>query len=139
MLVLQNAPRDRIESKELSFEFLGSDAGVSKFDLTCSLTEGRERLFGNFEYNTDLFDASTVERLAKHFEVLLEGICADPQQKISELPLLTQEEKHEILVEWNATDAPYPKDKCVHELFEEQVQRTPEAVAAVFEEQELTY
>ena len=74
-----------------------------------------------------------------HFETLLEGIVANPEQQISELPLLTESEKHEVLVEWNETKRDYPKDKCIHQLFEEQVKRTPETVAVAFEDQQLTY
>ena len=74
-----------------------------------------------------------------HFQVLLEGIVANPDQRISDLPLLTEAEKHQLLVEWNDTKTDYPNDKCIHELFEAQVEKTPDAVAVVFEDQRLTY
>ena len=77
--------------------------------------------------------------MAGHLQTLLEGIVADPEQPISTLPMLTEAERHQILVEWNDTAADYPKDKCIHELFEEQVERTPDAVAVEFEGQQLTY
>ena len=74
-----------------------------------------------------------------HFQTLLEGIVANPDQRISELPILTEAEKHQLLIEWNDTKKDYPQDKCIHQLFEEQVERTPDATAVVFEDQQLTY
>ena len=74
-----------------------------------------------------------------HFKTSLEGIVADPDRRICDLPILSGTEKHQILVEWNETKRDYPKDKCVHQLFEEQVKRTPETVAVAFEDQQLTY
>ena len=94
-----------------------------------------------WRYNTDLFDASTIERMAGCYQTLLEGILADPDQPISRLPLLTAAEEEQILVTWNDTGRPVPTDKCIHHLFEEQVARTPEATALVspLEEKRLTY
>ncbi|HEY4033886.1 MAG TPA: AMP-binding protein, partial [Ktedonobacteraceae bacterium] len=83
--------------------------------------------------------AGTLERMTEHFQQLLQGIVLDPEQHLAALPLLTQAEQQQLLVEWNATERTYPQDCCLHELFEEQVERTPEAVAVVFEEQHLTY
>ena len=74
-----------------------------------------------------------------HFLTLLEAVATHPEHRIAELPLLTEVERHQILVEWNDAKADYPKDKCIHELFEAQVEQTPDAVAVVFEEQQLTY
>jgi amino acid adenylation domain-containing protein len=139
MFVLQNAP-----ARELSFEgFTVSPVRVAgetaKFDLTLSLNEGTPGLRGVLQYNTDLFDEATITRMLGHFQTLLEGIVANPEQRIGELPLLTEPEKDQLLVEWNETKADYPKDKCIHELFETQVEKTPDAVALVFEDQKLTY
>ena len=91
------------------------------------------------EYATDLFDRETIERLAGNFKTLLEGVAADAERPISELPLLSEAERRQLLEEWNATEAEYPREKCLHELFEEQVERTPDAAAVAFEEQSLTY
>src|SRR4028118_708957 len=88
-----------------------------------------------WQYNTDLFDGATIARMAGHFQTLLEGIVANPHQKLSELPLPTAAERHQLLVEWNNTKS----DKCVHQLFEAQVELTPDAVAVVFEDRQLTY
>src|SRR5262249_54137488 len=92
-----------------------------------------------FEYNTDLFNHATIQRMANHFETLLSGIVANPQQPIAELPLLTHTELQQLLVEWNATTADYTQAQCVHHVFEMQVNRTPDAVAVTFEDQALTY
>ncbi|MDF5733145.1 MAG: amino acid adenylation domain-containing protein, partial [Rhizonema sp. PD38] len=89
--------------------------------------------------NTDLFDAATIERMSGHFVSLLEGIVANPSEQIAQLPLLTQPELHQLFVEWNSTQVDYPIDKCIHQLFEEQVERTPQAVAVVFGNEQLSY
>lgn len=115
------------------------DTGTSQFDLSLILQVRPEGLMGRFEYSSDLFDASSIVRMVGHWQTLLEGIVADPAQRLAELSLLTEVERHQLLVEWNATQADYPADQCIHQLFEAQVQRTPEAVAVVFEHEQLTY
>jgi len=112
---------------------------TAKFDLTLFLEPTSNGLIGKWVYNTDLFDAETIERMSGHFQTLLAGIIANPEQPISQLPLLTAKEKQQLLVEWNHTQIDYPQDKCIHQLFEAQVEKTPNAVAVVFEEQRLTY
>jgi amino acid adenylation domain-containing protein len=108
-------------------------------DLQLEILEAEKSFLCELKYNTDLFKPDTIQRMARHFKVLLESIVSNPDQKISELPILTNAEKHQILVEWNDTKADYPKDKCIHQLFEEQVLKTPDAVAVVFEDTQLTY
>ncbi|NEQ09933.1 MAG: amino acid adenylation domain-containing protein, partial [Moorea sp. SIO4E2] len=108
-------------------------------DLDLEMSEINSKLTGAFKYNTDLFEQSTIERMLSHFQALLEGIVADPQQPVSRLPLLTVAERQQLLVDWNDTAVGYPDDKCIHQLFEEQVDKTPDAVAVVFEQQKLTY
>jgi amino acid adenylation domain-containing protein len=110
-----------------------------QLDLTLEMIEGQASLFGVFKYNPDLFEAATIERMAEHLRTLLEGIVAHPEWHIAELPLLTEHEQHQLLVTWNNTHADYPRDKGVAQLFEDQVRRTPGAVAVVFAEQRLTY
>jgi amino acid adenylation domain-containing protein len=139
MFVLQNAPRSAKQLGELSFDSIELNTSTSKLDLTMELRERPEGLDGHIEYCTDLFDSATIERMVSHFITLLEGIVAAPDQRISQLPLLTEPERHQLLIEWNDTAVDYPRDKCVHELFEEQVERTPDSVAVVFEDQQLTY
>ncbi len=123
----------------LEVEPLSVSEVESKFDLTVYLSEREQRIHLSWEYNTDLFDEGTVQRLAKHFEVLLNNVLVDPDRPLSELSLLTPEERRQLLVEWNETAADYPRERCVHELFEEQAERTPRAIALVFEDQQLTY
>jgi amino acid adenylation domain-containing protein len=113
--------------------------GTSKFDLSLICEDRPEGLIGWFEYSSDLFDTTTIARMAEHWQTLLEGIVADPKQRLSDLPLLTEAEQQQLLVEWNDTQRAYPRDQCIHELFEEQVERTPDAVAVVFENSQLTY
>ncbi|MCV3214074.1 amino acid adenylation domain-containing protein, partial [Plectonema radiosum NIES-515] len=112
---------------------------TAKFDLTLALDSRSEGIIGNIEYNTDLFEAATISRMIGHFKTLLAGIVANPQARVSELPLLTEAERYQLLVEWNNTTKEYPKDRCIHQLFEEQVTLTPDAIAVVFEGEQLTY
>ena len=139
MFSLQNGPSWALELSGLTLSLLEFDSGTAKFDLSLSMVEEPDGLRGTLEYNTDLFDATTITRMLVHYQTLLEGIVTNPDQRIGELPLLTAAERHQLLVEWNDTQADYPKDKCIHQLFEEQVERTPDAIAVVFEDKQLTY
>jgi amino acid adenylation domain-containing protein len=123
----------------LTVEPLEAHSGTSKFDLTLFATDAESTLELAFEYDTGLFNPETIEQMAEHFKTLLAGIVNEPNRRISELPLLTSEECRRLLIAWNDTDADYPHDKCIHQLFEEQVERTPDAVAVVFEDEQLTY
>ncbi|MEH2199893.1 non-ribosomal peptide synthetase [Nostoc sp.] len=138
MFVLLNTPPGKLELPGLSVTPLEIETPTSKFDLTLLMTETEQGLSGSLEYNLDLFEEATITRMVGHFITLLEGIVANPEERISQLPLLTQSEQHQ-LVEWNDSQAKYPTDKCIHQLFEEQVQSTPDAVAVVFDNQQLTY
>ncbi len=115
------------------------ETGMSEFDLSLELTDGPDGLACRFEYSTDMFDAATILRMAGHWQTLLEGIVDAPTLRLAELPLLTEQERRQLLVEWNATQEVYPADKCIHQIFEAQVERTPDLVAVVFEGQQLTY
>jgi amino acid adenylation domain-containing protein/non-ribosomal peptide synthase protein (TIGR01720 family) len=115
------------------------EAGTAKFDLRFDLLLSPTSLSGFFEYSTDLFEASTIARMAEHFLTLLEAVVADPEEKISQLSLLAPGEREQLLVEWNQTSADYARDLCAHELFEAQAQKTPDAVAVIFEDQQMTY
>jgi surfactin family lipopeptide synthetase A len=118
---------------------LDVDVGTAKFDLSVELDDRADGIIGRFEYSTDLFDADTIARMVGHFEALLRGIVADPGRPISELPLLSDAERRQALITWNDTDARYPRDRHVHELFEDQVARTPDAIAAVFDGEQIRY
>jgi amino acid adenylation domain-containing protein len=108
-----------------------------QFDLTLEMFEASESLIGAFKYNTDLFDATTIERMTSHFQTLLETIVNNPEQPIANLPLLTSHEQ-QLLADWNDTIKEYPQE-FIHQLFAEQALKTPEAIAVVFAEQQLTY
>ncbi len=139
MFILQNAPWEAAQLAGLEVTPMPIDSGTSKFDLTLFVTERGGALQAAVEYNTDLFEAETIRRMLGHYQTLLEGIVSKPEHRISDLPLLPQQERHRLLVEWNRTEAAYPKDRCLHELIEEQAERTPESVAVVFEDKQLTY
>ena len=112
---------------------------ATPFDLTISLHADEQTIQGEWVYSTDLFAAATIQRMTGHWQTLLESIVADPEQRIGTLPLLTVAERHQVLVTWNNTQSDYPRDKAIHQLFEEQVERTPNAIAVVFADQTLTY
>lgn len=133
------SPLPQIDMEGLTVSQVAVETGTAKFDLSLAFQNTASGLIGDWQYNTDLFDASTIARLAGHFQTLLEGIVANPQQKISSLPLLTEQERHQLLFEWNNTTKEYPQGKCIHQLFEEQVERSPDAIAVVFEDKQLTY
>jgi len=139
MFVFQNTPSKPWELPGLTITPLEVHSGTSKFDLILALEETSEGIKGGVEYNTDLFEAATITRMVGHFQTLLESIVANPQQRLSDLPLLTAAEQHHLLVEWNNTRTNYPSNACIHQLFEVQVERTPNAVAAVFGSEQLTY
>jgi len=113
--------------------------GMAGIDLTLVIESATRELRGWFEYNADLFEEATIARMAGHWQSLLEGIVEDPSLQLSALPLLTEEERRQVLVDWNDTAADYSIDTCIHQLFEAQVERTPDAIALVYEETELTY
>ena len=118
---------------------LGNDNGTARFDFEIGLWDIGEVIAGHSAYNRDLFEAETISRMLSHYQNLLSAAVETPELPISQLPLMTELELDQILVEWNNTKTDYPDDKCIHQLFEEQVEKTPDAIAVVFEEQKLTY
>jgi amino acid adenylation domain-containing protein len=139
MFSLENAPESEPKLPGLAITRLPLPRDTAKFDLTLSLTGSDGALEGAFEFSTDLFDASTIARMAGHFRQLLEGIAADPERGIAELPMLTAAELHQLQVQWNDTASDYPKDRCIPDLFHEQAARHPDAVALVHGDDLLTY
>jgi aspartate racemase len=137
--IFQDSSDDKPELNEVSPEFPQADTGTVKFELALKLSKTRHELAGEIEYNADLFEPATINRLTGHFKNLLEGIVADPELRLFEFPLLDEYERRQLVVEWNNTAAPFPEDKCIHELFEAQVAATPFAVAVVHESSQLTY
>ena len=150
VFALQNAPMQPLELPGLTLKPLKFDVTTTRFDLELHLWERGYGLSGLWEelsdglsgfvaYNTDLFDSSTIARFTTHFHTLLAGIAANPDTCIADLPLLSAAERHQLLVEWNQTECNYPDHLCLHQLFEAQAARTPDAIAVVFEEAQLTY
>ncbi|HEX7314775.1 MAG TPA: amino acid adenylation domain-containing protein [Pyrinomonadaceae bacterium] len=139
LFVLQNTQRTTIRMGGVELRPLNSDTAASKFDLTLAMFEEAGVLNGVFEYNTDLFDAATVRRLASHFQTLLRAAVADPARAVSMLPLLDEDERRGILTGWNRADSVEGEPRCLHRLFEEQAARVPEAVALVHEDERMTY
>ncbi|BAY99593.1 amino acid adenylation domain protein [Tolypothrix tenuis PCC 7101] len=139
MFVLQNVPLPTPKLSDIDITFTEGFNDTAKFDLTLFMEDIEQGLIATLEYNTDLFGADTMHRMLGHLQSLLEGIVANPAQSIAELPLLTAFERKQILVDWNQTQTDYPQHLCIHKLFEEQVEKTPNAIALVFENQRLTY
>ncbi|HYO51820.1 condensation domain-containing protein, partial [Archangium sp.] len=123
----------------LKLRMLELESRTAKFDLVLYVTEKTQGDSLVLEYDAELFERETVARMAGHFQKLLEEVVARPEQRVMEAQLLTEAERRRVLVEWNDTRAEYPRERCVHELFEEQVERTPEAVAVQYEGMQLTY
>jgi amino acid adenylation domain-containing protein len=164
---LQNTPIEALELPGLTLSQLEFDNPSAKFDLEFHMWESPQGLRGQVIYSSDLFDEATITRMLGHFQTLLEGIVANPQQRLCDLPLLTESERHQLLVEWNdigrgsrlvgagladqlggkqiisQQNPPFweqgNRGECFHQLFEEQVERSPNAIALVFEDKQLTY
>lgn len=123
----------------VSIDMISIKRQTAKFDLNLAVYERADSLRCHFAYSTDLFNQSTIERMATYYRRLVEEIVVDPGRRILDLPLLGESERHQLMVEWNDTKKDYPTDKCIHEFFEEQARRTPEAIALQFGEQQITY
>ncbi|MEH2037880.1 amino acid adenylation domain-containing protein [Nostoc sp.] len=136
-----NLDKAPLESKSLKqeFEIAKNSTSATKLDINLNILQTDSELVIELEYNTDLFDTQTIQRWLGHYVTLLEGVVANPEQPLAELPILTQAQQHQLLVEWNNTQTDYPGEYCIHELFEAQVERSPDAIAVTFEGQHLTY
>jgi amino acid adenylation domain-containing protein len=140
MFSLLNTPSQTAQfSEDLELTPVWSHTDTTKVDLTLGLQEIGSEILGVFEYNSDLFDAETVQRLIGHFQTLLEAIVSNPQQRISALPILTEAERQKILIEWQQTQTEYPRDKTIAQLFEAQAEKNPDAIAAIYEDQQISY
>jgi amino acid adenylation domain-containing protein len=138
MFGLHEAADERLALPGLAFEPVTAETGTAKFDLNLLLDDRPDRLSGVLEYNTDLFDEATIVRLRAHLHTLLEAAVANPGARIDELPVMAADERQRVLVEWNATQAPAPGTTVV-DMVAETTRRTPDAVAAVFGDESLTY
>ncbi|HEX7333866.1 MAG TPA: amino acid adenylation domain-containing protein [Pyrinomonadaceae bacterium] len=139
LFVLHNTSEELLELPGLSLSTAGEASEVAKFDLTLNMAESDEAIIGALQYNTDLFDETTIKRMLGHWQTLVEAIVADSTVRLSELALLTDSD-HQLLSSWNDTDYADPVlDLRLHELFELQVERTPDAMALIYEQEQLTY
>ena len=142
MFTFQNIPKQVLRISGLSIEEIDFETGIAKFDLSLEMGESDNKLHCQFEYNADLFEQSTIQRMLGHFKGLIEAALENPDLPIADLPMMSAAEKKQVLVEWNQTAADYSGDhsrRCIHELFELQVERSPDAVAVVAGQVELTY
>jgi len=139
MLVFLNVPPVDLELPGLKVEGVRIDRESAQFDLTFYLHEEGGRLGGHLEYNTDLFDAATVDRLLGHYRNFLERAAADPARQVLEIPILSDAERKQALVDWNRTAEDFPAESCLHELFEQQAARQPEAPGLIFDSKAVTY
>jgi amino acid adenylation domain-containing protein len=139
MFFLQQASVGGLALPGLEVEFLENGNATAKFDLTMAVHDHGSHITAVAQYNSDLFEDNTIARFMEHYERLLQCAVEHPAVCIGELPLLGEEERRQILIDWNSTGTDYPRDKCIHELFEEQVRKTPDAIAVTFGKSCLTY
>ncbi len=139
MFVLHNSSLQTFDLPGANLTLVEGDSETAHFDLTLQIADTGQGLTATLVFNTDLFEAATMTRMLGHFQTLLEALVADPEQRLSDLPLLTEDERQQLLVEWNATATESPHGLCVPELFEAQVERTPDVIAVVLGAEQLTY
>ena len=139
MFAMQNVPPVEMTLPELTWSNVSIDSETAKFDLLLSMRETADGLVGTLQYNTDLFEASTVKRMLDHFQTLLLGLGSSPDELVSAVSLLSESERDQLLVEWNATEAAYPVGQTIAEMFEAQVERTPQATALLWDQETLSY
>ncbi len=139
VFALQNAPQGDLTALDLKLNYVEVETSTAKYDLVVNVYEVDDKLSIVFTYSTDLFDAASMQRLGRHFKALLTAVVENADRRISELDFLSAPERRELIVERNTTAAVYPVEKCVSELFEEQVKRSPEAIALVYNGTEITY
>src|SRR6185295_3643341 len=134
VFVWQNAPMGELELPDLQLSAIDDGIVTAKFDLLLEMRGAGGRIHGPWVYNTDLFDAGTIERMSNHLQTLLAAVASDLQQRLSDVPLLNDAERVQQLAEWNSTKTAFPVELCLHQLFEAQVSSSPDAVALVFEQ-----
>ncbi len=139
MFVLQNMDMGDFHVEGINIKPYKSENKVAKFDITMNTVELKNSISIVMQYCTKLFSRATIERMCKHYENIIQEVIENIDIKLSEIDILTEEEKHHILTDFNNTKADYPKDKTIHQLFEEQVEKTPDNIAVVYEEKSFTY
>jgi len=139
MFILQNTPSGVQQVSDLTMEMVPVDMGTSTFDLTFSVTESPIGLHVSLEYNTDLFDRSTVERFLLYYQTLLQSIITNPNLSVAEIPILPVTDLQLLTQKWNANPADFRSDALIHQLIEEQVQKNPEAIALIAGDEQISY
>ncbi len=139
LFALQNAPTHELMLADLKVTVLEIENPAPRFDLALEISEVNDELDCRLTYDADLFEAETIARMARHFINLVHAITADPEQPISAVTFLSDDERQQLLFDWNRTEVDFPRDRCIDELFEEQAERTPEALAVVFGDMRLSY
>lgn len=139
VFVYVDVPEEKFALPELEADIQMIDGETAKYDVTIGLTETEDGLDGFLEYSPDLFRRETFERMSRHWEALLHSIVRNPQQSIHELAMLSDEERHQLIAEWNETAQPFPDDSCIHHLFERQADLTPDDPAVVYGGKSMTY
>ncbi|HLG62385.1 MAG TPA: amino acid adenylation domain-containing protein, partial [Ktedonosporobacter sp.] len=135
----QNVATASLNLPDVNVELLATESGIARFDLTLTMQERKQSVVGVLEYNRDIFEPDTIERMVSHLGILLEGMVTHPEYQMDELPLLTTVERQQLLIGWNETRTVYPHDRGLMAIFEAQAQLTPDAIALVFEQQQLSY
>ena len=138
MFALQNAPSKELELQGLRISEIEVENSLTKFHLMLLMSEGKEGITASFYYDSALFEATTIKRMGEHLSRLLESIAENPEQRVSDLEMLTQQERL-LLYEWNDSPTVYQVDACLHELFQQQALATPQAVAVLYEGESLSY
>jgi amino acid adenylation domain-containing protein len=136
---LQNAPRQAFELSGLKLQLMDVGETTSKFDISAFLSETPNGIRGRMEFNTDLFDSATIQRLIGHYETLLTAAMERPDLAVSKLPLLDGEERSLVVSGWNATRAQYPHTMCLHEVIDAQANSSPDALAVVMGREQISY
>jgi len=142
MLVLQNFNYEQdinLSFLDLDIEMVPLEQQSAKFDLNWHFREVKRKLSGNIEYCTDLFEPETIERMLEHFKMLLQGVIEDSAQPLGQLSLMTEQERHRVLMQWNQTQTDFPQDQTIAQMFQAQVAKTPNHIAVVFEDKNLSY
>jgi amino acid adenylation domain-containing protein len=139
MFMLQNTPSSPFRLPGLEVEDIPFDTGSVKFDMVLSVAGSGECLLAMIEYSTDLFERASITRMLGHLRALIDGMCSQPDAKVSELPILASTERQQLLIDWQDTKARYSLDLCMHEMVVRQVEQTPDAIAVSFESEFLTY
>src|SRR6185369_4307684 len=139
MMAFQSAPAWDVQIGELRAGVEEVEATTAKFDLVLSVRDTGSELRGVVEYNSDLFEGKTVQRLIEHFQVLMQGFITDPKQRVSQLPMMSEAEKRELIWEMNETAAEYDREICIHEVIEGRAQAKADATAVVWKDQRISY